>query len=88
MGLVDGVVSRLPWWPSPRAQWSAFFATLLLIYEIRLIRSAEDTVVLFTIGFLLCYFPLAWVYRVTYPRARHLVFGQSSYTTTSREIDE
>jgi hypothetical protein len=52
---------RIPW-PSPRAQWSAFFATVLLILGPPLSTNHVTLVARFGVVFLVFYFPVAWLY--------------------------
>jgi hypothetical protein len=49
-------------WPSPRAQWSAFFATVLIILNISTVRTVETLAARFAVIFLVFYFPVAWLY--------------------------
>lgn len=52
-------------WPSSRAQWSAFFAILLLFTGggDATYASAAGILGFLTGGFLLFYFPVTWAYR-------------------------
>jgi len=52
---------RIPW-PSPRAQWSAFFATVIIIVGAPLSTDAVTNGARFAVVFLVFYFPVAWLY--------------------------
>ena len=52
---------RIPW-PSPRAQWSAFFATVTIILNISTVQSPVSLAARFAVVFLVFYFPVAWLY--------------------------
>jgi len=53
--------SRIPW-PSPRAQWSAFFAVVLIMLNISSIQGEAALLGRFVGFFLIFYFPVAWIY--------------------------
>lgn len=48
--------------PSQRAQWSGFFATLLVMVNLGTYGSGAAIAGAFVGGFLLFYFPVAWIY--------------------------
>jgi len=52
---------RIPW-PSPQAQWSAFFATVTIILNISTVQSPVSLAARFAVVFLVFYFPVAWLY--------------------------
>jgi hypothetical protein len=49
-------------WPSPRAQWSAFFATVVIILNVSTVQGAVSLAARFAVVFLVFYFPVAWLY--------------------------
>jgi hypothetical protein len=49
-------------WPSPRAQWSAFFALFTLLLNVDTVHSQTSLVARFLTIFLIFYFPVAWVW--------------------------
>ena len=49
-------------WPSPRAQWSAFFATIIIILGPPMSTDPVTIAARFAVVFLVLYFPVAWLY--------------------------
>jgi hypothetical protein len=49
-------------WPSPRAQWSAFFTVATLIVGPPATTDAVTLAARFATVFLVFYFPVAWLY--------------------------
>jgi len=49
-------------WPSPRAQWSAFFAVITLILSIETVTDQTSLIVRFLTVFVIFYFPVAWIW--------------------------
>jgi hypothetical protein len=59
--LILDMDDRIPW-PSRRAQWSAFFATVLILLNISTVESPVSLAARFATVFLIFYFPVAWLY--------------------------